>query len=326
MTGPGLRLAPLPLPHISSWLPMARRTWRTDVVAGITLWGLAVPQGIAYAGLAGLAPAAGIWPVVIMLAIYAIWGTSRQLVCTPLSSTAVMMAGLMASFGAEHEPRVASAILLTTAICFALAYVFRLGFLVNFISDPIIAGFMFGLSIVIAVGQADKLLGVPGGSGNAFQQAWHLITVAPQTNGVTLAISALGFAIMLGLPRLWPKAPSGLIMIAVTTLAVAVLHLDSAFGVKTPGAVPTGLPQLVTPDFAGFPTEALISGAVGMMLLALSEASSNGRELATANGEHYRLNNDLFPFALGNALGAAVGGILAVGSTSTTSANVTAGA
>lgn len=326
MAAEGFTLAGLPRPQFRAWLPLAKETWRTDVVAGITLWGLAVPQGIAYAGLAGLAPAAGIWPVVIVLAVYALWGSSRQLVCTPLSSTAVMMAGLIATFSGAQGPGAASAVLLATAACFLLAYAFRLGFLVNFISDPINAGFMFGLSIVIAVGQANKLLGVSAGSGNAFEQAWHLLGQLPHTNPVTLGLSVLGFAIMLGLPRLSPRAPAGLAMIAATTILVAALALDSRYGVATPGAIPTGLPQLVAPDFAGTRADVLISGAVGMMLLALSEASSNGRELATKNGEHYRLNVDLFPFALGNALSAAVGGVLAVGSTSTTSANVAAGA
>lgn len=313
--------------QVTSWLPQVRTSWRIDLVAGMTLWGLAVPQAIAYAGLAGLGPAAGIWAVILILPVYALWGTSRHLVSTPLSSAAVTMASLIAIFAPGTDPaRAAATISLTVGAVFLLAYLFRLGFLVNFISAPILAGFTFGLSVQIVVSQANKLFGVPGGDGHVVDRVIALVSHLGQTNWVTVAVAVVGFAIMIALPRTNPRIPAGLIMIAVTTLVVSLFALDSRFGVETPGSIETGLPALVAPTMAGIEPAALVGGSIGIVLLALSEASSVGREVADEKGYTYSLDADLFPWGVGNAASAMVGGVVGAGSMSTTLANVAAGA
>ncbi|MFV0458823.1 MAG: SulP family inorganic anion transporter [Actinomycetales bacterium] len=320
------RPAPLPAPALPGWISMVKTSWRGDLVAGITLWGLVVPEVIAYAGLAGLPPTSGVWALIIILPVYAIWGRSRHLVASPSSAIAATTGGLIAAMSVSDPVRAAAAVTITVGLVYLIAYVLRLGTLVHFISDPINAGFMFGLAVFIVVSQANKLLGIEGTSGTAVDRIVHLAAHLGETNWVTVALSVAGFALMLGIPRLSPRLPAGLTMIVLLSVLVAGLQLKDRFEVDTPGPIPTGLPALEMPEFSLGDVPLLVFGAVGIVLLAFSEATAVARSIAERSGYDYDADKDLFAFGIGNVLSGMVGGLAGAGSMTSSSTNETAGA
>ena len=161
---------------ILSWLPSYDRSWLTaDIIAGLTLWGLIVPEGMAYAGIAGLPPQAGLYTLVASLLIYALLGTSRHLAVTATSASAALLAasvvGVMVGTGAdpadmEAYAAYAAAFVLVTGVVFLAAGLARLGFIIQFLSKPVMDGFVLGLALFVAVGQLHKLFGVPKPEGS----------------------------------------------------------------------------------------------------------------------------------------------------------------
>ena len=176
---------------ILDWLPRYDRSWLTrDVVAGLTLWGLVVPEAMAYAGIAGLPPQAGLYTLVASLLVYALFGTSRHLSVGATSATAALLAGTVASVGvasgdADYGPT-AVALVLVVAALFSLAAVARLGFVTQFLSKPVMDGFVLGLAVFVVVGQLNKLFGVSKGEGNTLEKLGHIVRELPNANTATL--------------------------------------------------------------------------------------------------------------------------------------------
>ena len=159
------------------WLPAYDRSFlRFDVVAGATIWGLLVPESMAYAGLAGLTPQAGLYTLLATLAAYAIFGTSRHLVVAATSASAVLLAssvGPLASGGTGKYADYAAALVLFCGGLFVLAGLLRLGFLAQFLSRPVMEGFVFGLAIFVTVSQLPKIFGIAKGGGDTINQLVH---------------------------------------------------------------------------------------------------------------------------------------------------------
>jgi MFS superfamily sulfate permease-like transporter len=147
-----------------SWVPAYRAKWlRGDVLAGCTIWGLLIPEGIAYAGLAGLPPQAGLYTLLASLVLYAAFGTSRQLVVAGTSASAVLVYSAVSALhprGAAAYGSLAAGLIVLTGVLFVCSGLLRLGFITQFLSRPVMAGFVFGLAIFVAVGQLPKLFGL----------------------------------------------------------------------------------------------------------------------------------------------------------------------
>ena len=188
----------------SQWLPSYKRTWLTaDAIAGLTVWGLIVPQAMAYAGVAGLPPQFGLYTLVVSLFLYALLGTSRHLVLQPTSATSALIAssvttvlvatGIVAS-GADIDPAIyqqyALAFVLVVGVVFLVAGIARLGWITQFLSKPVLDGFVTGLAVFVLVGQLHKIFGVEKGSGNTVQKFLTILRELPETNLATLAIGA----------------------------------------------------------------------------------------------------------------------------------------
>src|SRR5512138_613234 len=160
---------------ILSWLPRYDRSWLTaDAIAGLTLWGLVVPEAMAYAGIAGLPAEAGLYTLVASLLVYALFGTARHLSVGATSATAALLAATVASVGAasgsaSYAPTVGALVLVVAAL-FGFAAVAKLGFVTQFLSKPVMDGFVVGLAVFVAVGQLNKLLGVSKGTGNTVEK------------------------------------------------------------------------------------------------------------------------------------------------------------
>jgi SulP family sulfate permease len=322
---------------ILSWLPRYDRSWlAVDIIAGLTLWGLVVPEGMAYAGIAGLPPQAGLYTLLAALLVYAVLGTSRHLVVQATSATAALLASAVAAAlvataavnasDPETYQAYASAFVLVTGLVFLAAGLARLGFITQFLSKPVMDGFVAGLAIFVAVGQLNKLFGVPKPDGNTVEKLLGIIKELPQANWVTFAVGVLALATLFLLPRLSKKIPAGLVVLFGAIALSAALDLHGKYGVEIVGTLPQGLPTLAFP-VAPFTTYlAMILPAMGVLLVAYSEALGVAHEFAEKHGYEVNADQELNAHAVANLVSALFGGMIAGGSMSASAVKEGAGA
>ena len=307
-----------------SWLPI-------DILAGLTLWGLLMPEAMAYSGIAGLPPSAGLYTLVPALLVYALFGTSRQLSIGATSGTAAVLASSLVAFGfATSDPAAyataAASLVLVVGAVFVLAGILRLGFITQFISEPVMAGFVTGLATFIAVGQLNKLLGVAKPSGNTVEQLIGIVKSIPETNLATFAVGAVALALLFGLPLVNKRLPAGLIVLFGSIAVSSALNLAANYGVTIGGPLPQGLP---TPKMPSTSLEQLLSftlPAMGIVLVGFSEALGAAREFADRHGYRIDPNAELRAHGLANMGSALFGGMVAGGGMSATAVNDGAGA
>jgi SulP family sulfate permease len=314
---------------IVAWLPAYDRRWlRADVIAGATLWGLLVPEMIAYAGLAGLPPQAGLYTLLVTLAAYAIFGTSRHVVVAGTSAAAVLLASAVGNrhpADAAEYASLAAALVLLCGGLFLLGGLLRAGFIAQFLSRPIIRGFVFGLALFVIVSQLPTLLGIAKGSGNTINQLLSVLEHLGDADPATLAVGAGALALLIGADRAPRRLPGGLIVLVAGIVLSAALSL-SEHGVAVVGTLPQGLPSPRVPDVHAHDVAPLVAVAAGMVLVMLGETLAAAQTYATEHG--YEINADQEMVALGVAnLGSGlVGGLAAAGSLSQTAVNEGAGA
>ncbi len=325
---------------ILAWLPGYDRSWLTlDVIAGLTLWGLVVPEAMAYAGIAGLPPQAGLYTLVVSLLLYAVLGTSRHLSVGPTSATAALLASsvataLVATAAADATGAVdpgtyaayAAAFVLVTGGVFLVAGIARLGFITQFLSRPVMDGFVVGLAIYVAVGQLNKLFGVPKPDGNTIQRLIGIIGELPEANIATFAIGAAALAALFVLPRLSARMPAGLIVLFATILVSAALDLSGRYGVAIVGTLPQGLPLPSVPDVPVEDYLAMVLPAIGVLLVAFSEALGVAHEFADRHGYEVDADQELDAHAVVNVASGFFGGMIAAGGMSSSAVKEGAGA
>lgn len=322
------------------WLPKYDRRWlAADVVAGLTLWGLVVPEAMAYAGVAGLPPQMGLYTLLASLLIYALMGTSRHLVVQATSATAALIASsvaaVMLATGAVTEvgsvdpalyQQYAVAFVLVVGVVFLIAGVARLGFITQFLSKPVMDGFITGLAVFVAVGQLNKLFGVEKGEGNTIRKLLTIVRELPEANWVTFAIGASALALLFLLPRINRKLPTGLLVLFGYIILSTTLALNANYGVEVVGELPQGLPSISLPIVPLEALLAMVTPALGVLLLAFSEALGVSREFAEKHGYEIDPNQELNAHAVANILSGLFGGMIAAGSMSASAVKETAGA
>jgi sulfate permease, SulP family len=314
---------------ILQWLPTYDREWlRFDVIAGATVWGLLVPESIAYAGLAGLPPQAGLYTLLATLAAYAVFGTSRHLVAAATSAAAVLLAssvGGLAGADAGRYMSDAAGLVLFCGGLFLIAGVLRLGFVAQFLSRPVMEGFVFGLAIFVTVSQLPKLFGIEKGSGDTIRQFIHLIGHLGDTSGATLAVGAGALVLLFAVERVAPKIPGGLVALVLGILVSSIFSL-SAHGVKIVGHVPSGLPTPGVPSIRAGDVLALITAAAGLLLVIFSESLGAADNFAAKYGYEIDPNQELIALGVANAGSGLLGGLAGGGSLSQSAVNEGAGA
>lgn len=287
---------------IVKWLPeYPRAQLRSDLIAGLTVWGVGIPTAMAYAGIAGVPPEAGLYSALAAMLLYGIFSSSRHVKVTASSTMAVMSAAVIAPLAGGDATTywaLTSALALVVGVMLLLAGIVRLGFIADFLSKPVVTGFVFGLAITIAVGQLPKLFGLPAGSGNVFEQIAQLVVQLGQANLYTIGVSVVTIALIVLLRRTVPQIPSGLVALAFGILLSALLNLAS-YGVSVVGAIPTGLPQFGIPAFELSQLPFLIAGAGGIVFLAVGESLGSARAFAAKN--HYAIDGDQELIAMGMA-------------------------
>lgn len=286
--------------RIATWARQyPREAWNPDLISGLTVGGVMVPVALAYAQMAGLPPQMGLYAAFPSLIAYAIFGTSRHLKVTTSSTMAVMSAAVVAPLAggdATLYAALSAALAITVGVILIILGFARLGFISDFLSKSVVTGFVFGLALNIAIGQAPKIFGVPSGSGNFFQQLFQLLNNLSETNPWTFVLGAGSIALILALKRFYPRIPAALVALAAGILAVAAFNLDQQ-GVSIVGAIPTGLPTPTWPRVGVGNFFFLVAGAAGIVFLAVGE--SLGAARAFASRDHYDIQPDQELIALG---------------------------
>jgi high affinity sulfate transporter 1 len=306
-----------------------RAAWlRGDVVAGLTVWAVLIPESLAYASIAGVSPVVGLYAAVPALLLYPVFGSSRHLVVGPMSATAALSAGVVGGFvsaGSEDFVAYTAGLTIAVGVVAAVAGVLRLGFLASFISEPVLKGFIVGMALVIIMGQLPKLLGVEAGEGDFFEKLWSLVTELPDVHAWTALVGVICLVTVLVLKRVAPLVPGSLVAVVLGILAVVVLDLDDR-GVAIVGTIESGLPSVGLPDVAAGDVALLISGAAGVMLVGFAEGLGAAKTYAQKHGYRIDPNRELVGLGAANLGSGLASGMVVNGSLSKTAVNGSAGA
>jgi sulfate permease, SulP family len=291
---------------------------RGDLIAGLTVWAVLVPESLAYASIAGVSPVVGLYAAPPALVLYALLGSSKHLIVGPMSATAALSAAAVAPhFG------LTPVLAIVTGVVALAAGLLRLGFLANFISEPVLKGFIVGLALTIIAGQLPKLFGVEKGDGDFFEQIWDLVGALGGTHAATLAIGAVSLALVLGLRRLAPVVPGSLVAVA---FGIVVVEMADPGGVDIVGSIDSGLPSVGLPDASASDYLNLAASGVGVALVGFAEGLGAAKTYAARH--HYEVDPNREMIGLGAAnIGAGLAsGMVVNGSLSKTAVNGGAGA
>lgn len=314
---------------IVDWLPdSTSKTIRADVIAGIALAGLLVPEGMAYAGIAGVPPQMGLYAAMAGMFVYAILGTSRQLAVTSTSSSAAMLAALVAPIAVGDSARyvaLASGAAIAAGIIFLAGGLLKLGAVSEFISKPVLKGFVFGLALTIMVKQAHKLTGISSGQGNFFQLVWHVITSLKEANLWICAVGAIAITVMFLLGAFAPRVPSALVVLVLGVLSASWFGLKQ-HDVEVVGMIQAGMPSLSLPRIGEDQAADIFVGAIGIVLVLTAESLAAGRTFAAKNKYEINPNQELCAMGAANIASGLFGGIIVGGGMSGAAANDSGGA
>lgn len=292
---------------------------RLDLVAGLTAAAVVLPKAMAYATVAGLPVAVGLYTAFLPMLIYALLGTSCVLSFSSTTTLAILAGtqlGLVVPDGDPTKLIVAVATLsaLTGAILI-FAALLRLGFVASFISSPVLTGFKAGIGLVIVLDQVPKLLGVHLTKQGFFRDLLSLIDQLPETSLLTLAVAAGTLLVLLGMERLWPHSPAPLVAVGGGIAASWFFGLEGQ-GVAIVGLIPQGLPSLTLPDLEL--VEQLLPGAIGIALMSFTESIAAGRAFADSSEPPIKANRELLASGAANLGGALFGAMPSGGGTSQT--------
>lgn len=313
------------------WLPNYRKTdLRGDLVAGITVAMMLIPQAMSYALLAGLPPYIGLYAAVLPLLVYAFFGTSRQLAVGPVAMVALLVfSGVsgLAEVGSERYIALAIGLSLLVGILQFGMGVFRLGFLTNFMSHPVISGFTSAAALIIGFSQLKHIVGLSlPNTENIAVTIWATLSQWQAINPVALAIGVIGIVALLVMRRLNAMLPGAMIVVVVSTLIVWFFDLDTRAGLAVVGSVPAGFPELAAPDVSINDLIALLPIAVTIAFVGFIESIAIAKKIATEKGYEVDANKELVGLGLANIVGAFSKAMPVTGGFSRTAVNRNAGA
>jgi high affinity sulfate transporter 1 len=316
-----------PLPVIE-WLRGYKKGWlRPDVIAGLTAAAVVIPKAMAYATIAGLPVQVGLYTVFLPMIIYALLGTSRALSVSTTTTLAILVAAQLSAVVPNGDPAslLSASTLLTMLVgaVLVLASLLRMGFVANFISEPVLIGFKAGIGLVIVLDQIPKLLGVHLPKGSFVHDLLGILNGLSQTSETTLVVGLVMIALLVGIERFFPQVPAPLVAVAVGIAGAAFFNLQ-AHGVKLVGQIPKGLPPFTLPNFslAG----QLWPGALGIALMSFTETIAAGRAFAQTDEPPLRANQELLATGVANVGGAMFGALAVGGGTTQTAVNRLSGA
>ncbi|MBT3011111.1 MAG: solute carrier 26 family protein [gamma proteobacterium symbiont of Clathrolucina costata] len=306
-----------------------RETVRADIIAGITVALVLVPQSMAYAQLAGLPVYYGLYASFLPPMVAAFFGSSRQLATGPVAVVSLMTAAALEPIATSPDTYLAYAVLLAFMVGIFQMFLglFKLGVLVDFLSHPVVVGFTNAGALIIATSQLGKVFGVSvEREAHHYETVWNTVLAAMEnTHGSTLGMAILAFAIMWGIRRYAPNFPGVLIAVVVTTLIAWLAGFNEAGG-RVVGDIPKGLPALSLPVFDVKTVWQLIPAAITISLIGFMEAISIAKAMAARTRQRLNANQELIGQGLSNVVASVFSGYPVSGSFSRSAVNINAGA
>lgn len=317
----------LPIPR---WARQYRRPYlRGDLTAGVTVAVMLIPQGMAYASLAGMPPATGLYAAIVGIVAYALLGTSSSLAVGPVAITSLLTVSGLQAITSPDDPSYATAaalLALTVGAILLLAGVLRLGFLVNFLSHPVVSGFTSAAAVTIAVSQLKDLLGVDIGRPEGVLATLRALSAElGALNGWTLAIGLGAITTLAVARRVAPRLPAALAVMATATVLTWAASLTDR-GVAVLGDVPAGLPSPKLPEGSGVRMVDLLPVAVTIAVVAFAEGVSVAKAIARRTRERIDADRELLATGAANVASGLFGGFPIAGGFSRTAVNHDAGA
>jgi high affinity sulfate transporter 1 len=312
----------VPMVH---WMPRYEVAWlRGDLVAGAVVAALAIPQALGYASIAGAPVEVGLYAVPVALVAYAVLGSSRQLVVGPVSTVSVLSGSFLASFGVAGTARAASytaALALGSGLVLVAAGFLRIGWMAEFLSKPIVTGFVLGLSILVILNEVPHLVGVPTPAGKVIERVGALgsSVTRGEADLTTVAVSAVSLVVLFGGHRLRSRVPWGLLVLLGGLAVSAALDLQGR-GVEVVGQVPRGLPTPGLPTVDPSDLAGLLTAGAALALVGLAEGLSAARLFAARGAYRIDADQELLASGAANVASGLFGGLGVAGSLSKTAA------
>jgi SulP family sulfate permease len=297
-------------------LPLHRHQLPGDLLAGVTLAAVGIPEVLGYARIAGMPVVTGLYTLLLPMALFAVFGASRHLVVAADSATAAIMAAALvrlADPGSAQYVRLAGLAALITGVLLLLARLARLGFLASFLSRTVLLGFLTGVGVQVAIGQLPGMLGVSAPSPHTLVKLGETVAALPQAQSLSVAVSLGVVAVMLAAQRITRRIPGALIAVVGAIIASRVGDL-AAHGVSVLGYVPRGLPAFGLPALGLHDTLALLGTSASIFLVILAQSAATARAYAAKYGEPFSTDTDLVGLGAGNIAAAFTGTFVVNGS------------
>jgi high affinity sulfate transporter 1 len=297
-------------------LPLRRDQAPGDLLAGVTLAALGIPEVLGYARIAGMPVVTGLYTLLLPMALFAVFGASRHLVVAADSATAAILAAALlrlADPGSAQYIRLAGLAALMTGVLLLLARLARLGFLANFLSRTVLLGFLTGVGIQVAIGQLPDMLGVSAPSPHTLIKLAQTVEALPQAHGLDVAVSLSVVAVMMAARRITRRIPGALIAVVGAIIASRVAGLAS-HGVSVLGYVPRGLPAFGLPALGLHDTLALLGTSASIFIVILAQSAATARAYAAKYAEPFGTDTDLIGLGAGNIAAAFTGTFVVNGS------------
>ena len=303
-------------PVLQGILPLPRAQLPGDLLAGVTLAAVGIPEVLGFARIAGMPVVTGLYTLLLPMALFAVLGASRHLVVAADSATAALLAGTLVRLavpGSARYVQLAGLAALLTGVLLILARLARLGFLANFLSRTVLLGFLTGVGIQVALGQLPDMLGVTAPSPHTVIKLWQTLAALPQAQPLSAAISAAVIAVVLGARRITRRIPGSLLAVAGAIVASRAADLAS-HGVSVLGHVPRGLPSFALPALGVHDTLALLGTSATIFVVILAQSAATARAYAAKHGEPFGTDTDLVGLGAGNIAAAFTGTFVVNGS------------
>lgn len=300
---------------------------RHDVPAGLSVAAVALPVGIAYTQLMGVPAVIGIYAAIFPLIAYALFGSSRQLMTGPDAATCILAAAVLTPIaGGDQSKYLVLMVVLTllSGVLYIIGGFLRLGFIANFLSHPILVGFLNGISLLILAGQLPKLFGISVDAGEFFPKIAELLQKLGETHLPTLILGLAMLVLLVLIRKFMRRLPSALIVVIIGILAVWAIGLDEA-GVAILGEVPAGLPDFQVPVVSLSDMDDLLAGALGLVLVSFTSGVLTSKSFARRNRENVDANRELFAFGACNLASGLMQGFPVTGADSRTAVNYAMG-
>jgi high affinity sulfate transporter 1 len=311
------------LPGLANLLHYRREWFHADLQAGLSVAAIQIPIAIAYAQIVGLPPQYGLYACVLPMMVYALIGSSRQLMVGPDAATCAMIGGAVAPLAMGDPQRIAELSVIVTVLVGAMliaAGVARAGFIASFFSRPILIGYLNGIGLSLIAGQLSKVVGFTIEGDGFILSLVNFLQRLGEIHWLTLVIGLAALGLLIWLPRRHPRLPAALVTVVVFTALAGLFGLDR-FGVAILGPVPAGIPELAWPQSTLAETKSLLRDALGIATISFCSAMLTARSFAARHGYAINANHEFVALGVSNLAAGISQGFAISGADSRTAVN-----